>query len=110
MSVRSLLLALVTAAALVAGRTPEGFTPGTDTDLVVLYGRVAPPDGAVVDKAGTSKQFTFFFLFFFQNLRRIQYNTCIRPHIYLPIYTFSTCFWLLVTTCLVFFFPFLFLY
>lgn len=41
-------------AALVAGITPAGFTPASNTDLAVVYGQVAATNGVVVDKASKS--------------------------------------------------------
>lgn len=43
---------MVSAAALVAGKTPSGFTPTSNTDLIVTYGQTVAMNGAVVDKAG----------------------------------------------------------
>lgn len=46
------IIPLVSAAALVAGKTPSGFTPASNTDLLVAYGTTAAMNGVVVDKAG----------------------------------------------------------
>lgn len=46
------LLALWAGAALVVGKTPSGFTPTSNTDLIVLYGQTVAMNGAEVDQAG----------------------------------------------------------
>lgn len=46
------LLVLSSGTALVAGITPSGFTPASNTDLMVVYGQVAATNGVLVDKAG----------------------------------------------------------
>lgn len=48
-------LVVISSAALVAGITPSGFTPASNTDLAVVYGQVAATNGALVDKASKSK-------------------------------------------------------
>lgn len=50
----TLFIALVAKATLVVGRTPDGFIPKSNTDLMVLYGQTAAMNGAVVDKAGNT--------------------------------------------------------
>lgn len=45
------LILLTSGAALVAGITPAGFTPASNTDLMVVYGQIAATNGAVVDRA-----------------------------------------------------------
>lgn len=44
-------IVLGTGAALVAGKTPSGFTPASNVDLVVAYGTTSAMNGVVVDKA-----------------------------------------------------------
>lgn len=48
-------LVVISSAALVAGITPSGFTPASNTDLSVVYGQVAATNGVLVDKASKSK-------------------------------------------------------
>lgn len=48
------LIVLSSGAALVAGITPSGFTPVSNTDLAVVYGQVAATNGVLVDKASKS--------------------------------------------------------
>lgn len=48
------LLALWAGATLVVGKTPSGFTPGSDTDLIVVYGQTVAMNGVDVDQAGNS--------------------------------------------------------
>lgn len=47
-------IALWAGATLVVGKTPSGFTPNSDTDLIVLYGQTPAMNGIVVDKAGNT--------------------------------------------------------
>lgn len=37
----------------VVGKTPVGFTPATESDLIVTYGQVATHDGGEVAENGT---------------------------------------------------------
>ncbi|KAL1849875.1 hypothetical protein Daus18300_013132 [Diaporthe australafricana] len=48
------LIALWAGATLVVGKTPSGFTPNSDTDLILLYGQMPAMNGVVVDKAATA--------------------------------------------------------
>lgn len=48
------LLALWAGATLVVGKTPSGFTPASDTDLIVVYDQTVAMNGVEVDQAGTS--------------------------------------------------------
>lgn len=47
-------IALWATSALVVGKTPEGFVPKSNADLIVVYGQTAALNGVVVDKAGNS--------------------------------------------------------
>ncbi|KAH8900788.1 PEBP-like protein [Thozetella sp. PMI_491] len=47
------LIALAAGAALVAAKTPSGFTPASTTDLIVTFGKTEAMNGVVVDKATT---------------------------------------------------------
>lgn len=49
-----LLIALGAGATLVVGRTPDGFAPNYNTDLIVTYGQTAARNGVVVDKEGNA--------------------------------------------------------
>lgn len=49
------LLALWVGATLVVGKTPSGFTPNSDNDLVVVYGQIAAMNGVVIDQAGVCR-------------------------------------------------------
>ncbi|AEO62797.1 uncharacterized protein THITE_154280 [Thermothielavioides terrestris NRRL 8126] len=49
-------LAVLLAAASVLARTPPGFTPSSETDLVVEYKGFAPMNGAVVSKSVTAAE------------------------------------------------------
>lgn len=49
------MIVLSSGAALVAGITPSGFTPASNTDLTVVYGQVAATNGVLVDKASKSQ-------------------------------------------------------
>lgn len=49
-----LLIALGAGATLVVGRTPDGFVPNSNTDLIVSYGQTAAMNGVVVDKGGNA--------------------------------------------------------
>lgn len=48
------LLALWAGATLVVGITPSGFTPNSNTDLIVAYGQTAAMNGVAVDQAGNN--------------------------------------------------------
>lgn len=48
------LLALWAGATLVVGKTPSGFTPASNTDLIVVYDQTAAMNGVEVDQAGNS--------------------------------------------------------
>lgn len=52
----TLFIALVAKATLVVGRTPDGFVPNSNADLMVVYGQTAALNGAVVDKGGNTAQ------------------------------------------------------
>ncbi len=47
------LAVLVAAASLVLAKTPVGFTPSSNTDLVVIYSGISADNGAVVSKSST---------------------------------------------------------
>ncbi|KAI3400362.1 hypothetical protein diail_3379 [Diaporthe ilicicola] len=47
-------VALWAGATLVVGKTPSGFTPSSDTDLIVVYDQTPAMNGVVVDKAATA--------------------------------------------------------
>lgn len=49
-----ILLALWAGATLVVGRTPDGFVPNSNTDLIVSFGQIAAMNGVVVDKEGNA--------------------------------------------------------
>jgi hypothetical protein len=48
-------LAALVAATTVLARTPAGFTPSSETDLVVEYNGFAPLNGVVVSRSGKLK-------------------------------------------------------
>ncbi|KAG6358450.1 hypothetical protein INS49_014334 [Diaporthe citri] len=48
------LLALCAGATLVVGNTPSGYTPNSNTDLIVAYGQTAAMNGVVVEQAATA--------------------------------------------------------
>lgn len=48
------LLALWAGAALVVGKTPSGFTPTSNSDLIVVYDQTAAMNGVEVAQAGNS--------------------------------------------------------
>lgn len=48
------LVALWAGATLVVGKTPSGFTPASNTDLIVVYDQLAAMNGVEVDQAGNS--------------------------------------------------------
>ncbi|KAK1760747.1 PEBP-like protein [Echria macrotheca] len=50
------LAGLLAAATLVSARTPSGFTPGSTTDLIVIYNGVVAMNGAVIPRASTADQ------------------------------------------------------
>ncbi|KAJ0116620.1 hypothetical protein J7T55_009770 [Diaporthe amygdali] len=52
--IRKPLIALWAVATLVVGKTPSGFTPASDTDLIVVYGQTPAMNGVAVDKAATA--------------------------------------------------------
>ncbi len=45
-------LAALVAATTVLARTPTGFTPSSNTDLIVEYNGFAPLNGVVISKSG----------------------------------------------------------
>ena len=47
-------IALWAASTLVVGKTPGGFIPTSNTDLIVIYGQTAAMNGAVVDQGGNA--------------------------------------------------------
>lgn len=49
-----LLIALGAGATLVVGKTPDGFVPNSNTDLIVTYGQTPAINGVVVDKGGNA--------------------------------------------------------
>lgn len=48
------LIALGVGPTLVVGRTPGGFVPNSNTDLIVTYGQTTAMNGVVVDKGGNA--------------------------------------------------------
>jgi len=50
MTVWRIFSVLATAATVTFAATPAGFQPSSDTDLIVLYGNIAPLNGVVVDR------------------------------------------------------------
>ncbi|KAK0635437.1 phosphatidylethanolamine-binding protein [Bombardia bombarda] len=56
MVVLGYLAALVAAATVSLARTPDGFQPASNADLIVAYGNATAPDGAVVARAATQAQ------------------------------------------------------
>lgn len=47
-------LAALVAATTVLARTPAGFTPSSETDLIVEYNGFAPLNGMVISRSGKS--------------------------------------------------------
>jgi hypothetical protein len=47
-------IALWAASTLVVGKTPGGFIPTSNTDLIVIYGQTAAMNGVVVDEEGNA--------------------------------------------------------
>lgn len=48
------LAVLVAAATVSLAKTPSGFEPGSDTDLIVGFSNVAALNGAMISKEGSS--------------------------------------------------------
>lgn len=53
---RSSLVVLATSVALVAAKTPSGFTPASNTDLIVTYGKTSPLNGVVIAQTSVATQ------------------------------------------------------